>query len=62
MTTIGHEIRFAVTLATGDALDVREISVHERLSGLFSVRVTVVCDNPDVDFEGAIGQPASFAR
>ena len=41
-------------------LDAREIAVHERLSGLFSIRLTVVSENPDIDFEAVIGRPASF--
>ena len=60
MTALGDNLRCTATIATGDALDVREAVVHERLSSLFSVRLTVVCDNPDVDFEAAIGQPAGF--
>jgi type VI secretion system secreted protein VgrG len=50
-----------VTVASGDAFDVREFRVHEKISELFSVTLTAVTSNPDVDFEAIIGQPASFA-
>ncbi len=50
-----------VTLSSGDAFDVREFSVHEAMSSLFQITLLVVCDNPDVDFEAVVGQPASFA-
>ncbi len=49
-----------VRIASGDALDVREFSISESMSTLFSVTVTAVSKNPDIDFEGAIGQEASF--
>jgi len=47
-------------IATGDALDVREFSVEQTMSTLFSVTVTAVSDNPDIDFEAAIGREATF--
>ncbi len=49
-----------VTVASGDALDVVEFDVHERMSGLFQVTLTVRSENPDIDFEAVIGQDASF--
>ncbi|HRI63306.1 MAG TPA: type VI secretion system tip protein TssI/VgrG [Polyangium sp.] len=49
-----------VTLASGDHFDVREFSVHQSMSSLFTVTVTALCSNPDVDFEAVIGQQASF--
>jgi type VI secretion system secreted protein VgrG len=50
----------SVTIASGDTLHVREFDVHERMSSLFSITLTVVSPNPDIDFEAAVGQPASF--
>jgi len=60
MSTIADTLHFVAGIATGDPLDVRELAVDERLSGLFSIRLTVVSPNPDIDFEAAIGQPAAF--
>ncbi|MFT3764207.1 MAG: type VI secretion system tip protein TssI/VgrG [Minicystis sp.] len=50
----------SVTVASGDALDVRQFEVREALSSLFSVVLTVVSDNPEIDFDAVIGQDASF--
>lgn len=50
-----------VRIASGDALDVREFSVSQSMSTLFSVTVTAVSTNADIDFESSIGQEASFA-
>ncbi len=49
-----------VHVASGDALDVREFSVTERMSSLFEITLVVVCPNPDIDFEAVVGQSASF--
>jgi type VI secretion system secreted protein VgrG len=51
---------YSVTIASGDALDVREVTVHQRMSALFSIQLTVVSSNPDVEFEACIGLPAAF--
>jgi type VI secretion system secreted protein VgrG len=50
----------AVTVASGDALDVRELSVEEAMSTLFTVTLDVVAENPDLDFEAIVGKDASF--
>jgi type VI secretion system secreted protein VgrG len=50
-----------VSIASGDALDVREFSVVERMSSLFEITLLVVCENPDLDFEAVIGGAASFS-
>ena len=50
-----------ISIRSGDALDVREFSVSESISTLFSVSVTVVSRNHDIDFEAVIGQDATFA-
>ena len=47
------------SIATGDVLDVRRFHVTERMSGLFEARIVGVSDNPDIDFESAIGQSTS---
>jgi type VI secretion system secreted protein VgrG len=52
--------RAEVQVATHDTLDVRHFVVSERVSSLFEVRVRAVSHNPDVDFEGVIGQAMSF--
>jgi type VI secretion system secreted protein VgrG len=49
-----------VTIASGDGLDVREFSVHQSMSSLFTVSVTAIAKNPDIDFEAVIGKDASF--
>jgi len=55
-----HPASFTLSVASGDALDVRHFTVKEQLSTLFSVSVNVVTDNADIDFEALIGQPAGF--
>src|SRR6185312_4606459 len=52
MTTTGlRHGNFSLSIASGDALDVREFTVRERMSALFSVSVVAVSENPDIDFE-----------
>jgi type VI secretion system secreted protein VgrG len=48
-------------IATKDRIDVRRFEATTRMSSLFEVRIVAVSDNPDIDFEGAIGQPMTFA-
>jgi type VI secretion system secreted protein VgrG len=50
-----------VTIASGDSFDVRQFSVVERMSSLFEITLLAVSENPDVDFEAAVGQAASFS-
>ncbi len=47
-------------IATGDALDVRDFSVEQSISTLFTVTITAVSKNADIDFEAAIGREAVF--
>ena len=47
-------------IATGDTIDVRQFNVTEPMSALFEVKLVVVSENPDIDFEAAIGQPMTF--
>ena len=49
-----------VKIGTSDLLDVREIDIEQTMSRLFTVSVVALCDNADIDFEGAIGQEASL--
>jgi type VI secretion system secreted protein VgrG len=48
-------------VASDDALDVRNFAVQERLSSLFQVSLIAVSDNPSIDFDAVVGQPARFA-
>lgn len=50
----------SVELASGDSFDVREFTVHERMSQLFEVRLVALTDNANVDFESIVGQKAKF--
>ncbi|XXT19362.1 type VI secretion system tip protein TssI/VgrG [Sorangium sp. So ce429] len=50
-----------IEVASGDALDVRNFSVQQRLSSLFQVDLVAVSENPSVDFDAVVGQPARFA-
>jgi type VI secretion system secreted protein VgrG len=59
-TTTARDSRFSLILASGDALDVRAFTVHERISALFSISVTAVSESPDLDFEATIGKEARF--
>ncbi|NUP06019.1 MAG: hypothetical protein HOW73_08170 [Polyangiaceae bacterium] len=49
-----------VTIASGDALDVREFSIAQLMSKLFSVTATAIAKNLDVKFDSVIGREASF--
>jgi type VI secretion system secreted protein VgrG len=49
-----------VSVASGDALDVREFSVHQQMSSLFNVTITALSKNADIDFEAVIGKEATF--
>lgn len=49
-----------VEIASGDKLDVRQFSVHERLSALFQVNLMVVSENSSIEFDDVVGQPAKF--
>ena len=53
--------RVEAHIATGDFVDVRHFLVKESMSSLFEIKLVAVSNNPDIDFEGAIGQPMTFA-
>jgi type VI secretion system secreted protein VgrG len=59
-TILSRDSRFLLSVASGDALDVRAFSIHERISTLFSASITAVSESPDLDFESIIGRPARF--
>ncbi|NUQ76720.1 MAG: type VI secretion system tip protein VgrG [Polyangiaceae bacterium] len=50
-----------VEIASEDPLDVRQFSVHERMSSPFQVNLIVLSENPSIDFDAVVGQPARFA-
>jgi type VI secretion system secreted protein VgrG len=56
-----RDTRFSLDLASGDALEVRAVTVREQISTLFSVSLTAVAANPDLDFEAVIARPARLA-
>lgn len=60
MTNAARQADFSVSVASGEPLDVRDFEVHERISTLFSIRITAVTENADLDFEAIVGQPARF--
>jgi type VI secretion system secreted protein VgrG len=47
-------------IATGDVIDVRHFEVSERMSSLYEVRIVVVSDNPDIDFDAAVSKEMTF--
>ena len=49
-----------VAVESGDALDVREFAVRERISTLFEIVLVAVSKNADIDFDSVVGRPASF--
>ena len=49
-----------IKVASGDDLDVRQFSVQERLSSLFTVSLVALSKNPDISFDDVVGQPAHF--
>jgi type VI secretion system secreted protein VgrG len=51
----------AVEVGSGDALDVRQFSIRERLSSLFQVNLVVVSENPSIEFDDVVGQTAKFS-
>ncbi len=50
-----------LSFACGEtSLSVRKFSIHEALSNLFTVSVWACSENPNIDLEAIIGQPASL--
>ncbi len=52
--------RLAVSVASGDDLDIRHFQVVERMNELFEIVIDALCENPDIDFEAVVGQPMTF--
>ena len=50
-----------VSVASGDALDVRRFDIAERMNELFEISIIALCDNPDIDFESVAGQAMTFS-
>jgi type VI secretion system secreted protein VgrG len=48
-------------IASGDPIDVRQFSVHERLSALFQINLEVVSHNSSIDFDDVVGLPATLS-
>jgi type VI secretion system secreted protein VgrG len=55
------QLELSVAVASGDALEVRQCTVHERMSSLFVVSLVVMSENPDVDLDATVGGPARFS-
>ena len=55
-----HRTNATITVDSGDSLDVRHFAVTQTMSKLFTVTITAVSDNADIDFEAVAGQVASF--
>lgn len=53
--------QLAVEIASGDHLDVRQFSVHERMSSVYRVKVIALCKNADIDMDDVLGRPAKLA-
>ncbi len=48
-----------VVVASGDALDVRSVTIQEGISTLFRIALTAVSRNQDIDFGSVVGREAS---
>ncbi|WP_437668806.1 type VI secretion system Vgr family protein [Sorangium sp. So ce131] len=50
-----------LTVASGEtSLSVRHFAVHEGISTLFTVSITATSEDPSIDLDTIVGQPASF--
>ena len=54
------ETNLRCTIASGDGLDVRHFSVHEKISSLFVVQLIVMSKNHNIDFDKVVGSDARF--
>ncbi|NUQ74133.1 MAG: type VI secretion system tip protein VgrG [Polyangiaceae bacterium] len=54
------ETNLRCTIASGDVLDVRHFSVHEKISSLFVVQLVVMSKNHNIDFDQVVGSAARF--
>ncbi|MFO0553854.1 MAG: type VI secretion system tip protein TssI/VgrG [Polyangiaceae bacterium] len=63
MTTRAPEPRsgnLTLTVASGDALDVREFTIREGISSLFHIQIVAVSPQANLDFEGVVGLAGTF--
>src|SRR5690348_15210821 len=60
MASSPAERRLQVSVASGDALDVRHFQVTGRMNELFECSIVALCDNTDINFEAVVGQPMSL--
>ncbi len=60
MALLDTQRRLEVSVATGDALDVRNFDVVERMNEMFEATIVALSENPDIDFESVVGQPMAF--
>jgi len=58
---LGGSNNLELELASSDRLDVRQFSVQERMSSLFQIDLVALSENPSIDFDEVVGQPARFA-
>ncbi len=49
-----------LSVASGESLSVRRFEIAEAISELFEISLVVRTENPSVDLEAIVGQPASF--
>jgi type VI secretion system secreted protein VgrG len=49
-----------VSISSGDALDVRQFTVHQRMSALFQVSLVALSENANIDFDAVVGKEATF--
>ncbi|MEZ4309442.1 MAG: type VI secretion system tip protein TssI/VgrG [Polyangiaceae bacterium] len=49
-----------LSVASGETLSVRRFDIAEAMSDLFEISLVVRSENPSVDLEAIVGQPASF--
>ncbi|NUP05556.1 MAG: type VI secretion system tip protein VgrG [Polyangiaceae bacterium] len=57
---LGNQNSFALRLESGDPLDVREFTVDDGLSTLFSIDIVARSQDPALDYDGAAGNTATF--
>ena len=57
---VANQNSFTLQLETGDPLDVREFTLEDGLSSLFSIDVIARSQDPALDYDGAAGTNATF--
>ncbi|KYG09060.1 hypothetical protein BE21_19905 [Sorangium cellulosum] len=59
--TLGGSNNLELHVSSKDQFDVRQFSVHDCMSSLFQIDLVALSDNPSIDFDEVVGQPARFA-